>query len=124
MSETVSATLFYVTLPADGAAPYVYIGAPLDPNIPMKNYSDEAHEVTIENIRGKEDSVSLDTTGFQFYRQPSAHVDFKFNDKQAIETVYYKECIDLVKELTGASSAVVFDHSTLPFPWTFTLTNL
>ncbi|EMD37751.1 hypothetical protein CERSUDRAFT_114386 [Gelatoporia subvermispora B] len=109
MSETVTAKLVYFTPPADGSRPYTLINTPSDPNIPRQNYKSEEHDVLIENIRGKEGSVSLDTAGYQFFRRPSAHKGF--TDKAAIEAEYYKECIELVKELTGASRAVVFDHT-------------
>lgn len=109
MSDTVKAKLVYFVPPADGSRPYYYINTPSDPSTPRSNYGTEEHELLIENLRGKEDTVSLDTAGFQFFKRPSAHKGF--TDKAAIEAEYYNECIELVKELTGASRAVVFDHT-------------
>ena len=105
--DSVSATLFYFSPPADGAKPYIWINA--DPSRPQRNWDTVAHAVQIENLRGKEDSVSLDATGFQYFRNAAAHT--AFDDDAAIEREYYLESIALVKELTGASRVVPFDHS-------------
>ena len=105
--DSVSATLFYFSPPADGAKPYIWINA--DPSRPQRNWDTVAHAVQIENLRGKEDSVSLDATGFQYFRNAAAHT--AFDDDAAIEREYYPESIALVKELTGASRVVPFDHS-------------
>ncbi|KAF8625614.1 hypothetical protein AX17_006800 [Amanita inopinata Kibby_2008] len=74
-----------------------------------QNWKNEQREVQIENIRGKEDSVSLDTAGFQFYTRPSPHKSFR-NDEE-VKRGYYPECEKLIKELTGASKVVLFDHT-------------
>ncbi|KAF5342826.1 hypothetical protein D9758_013382 [Tetrapyrgos nigripes] len=82
----VSASLRFFTPPSDGSRPF------------------------IENLRGKESSVSLDTAGFQFYNEPAKHKSFK-NDEE-IKREYYPESIELIKKLTGASRVVLFDHTT------------
>ncbi|KAF8908196.1 hypothetical protein CPB84DRAFT_1834692 [Gymnopilus junonius] len=57
----------------------------------------------------KEDSVSLDTTGFQYYKHPANHTTFA-NDEEIIRE-YYPESIELIKKLTGASRVELFDHT-------------
>jgi hypothetical protein len=74
-----------------------------------RNIEVEAKSVVIENVRGKEDSVSLDTAGFQFYKHTSKHTTFD-NDEE-IYREYYPESIELIKKLTGASRVELFDHS-------------
>ncbi|KAI0693929.1 hypothetical protein C8T65DRAFT_744548 [Cerioporus squamosus] len=108
-ADTVTATLHYFTPPEDGAKPYIYINADAATKQRQRNWTTVPHEVQIENIRGKEDTVSLDTTGFQYFRRPANHKTFE-ND-EVIEKEYYPESIELVKELTGASRAVIFDHT-------------
>ncbi len=105
MADTVKTPLNYVVEPADGskACHSVYT----DP--PDQNYTHESYEVEIENVRGKEDSVSLDTTGFQFFKAPAKHT--AFSSDAEIEAEYYPESIELLKRLTGASRVVLFDHS-------------
>ncbi|TFK84967.1 hypothetical protein K466DRAFT_654481 [Polyporus arcularius HHB13444] len=108
-TDTVTATLHYFTPPEDGTKPYIYINADPSSGKRQRNWTTVPHEVQIENIRGREDTVSLDTTGFQYFRRPAKHTTFE-ND-EVIEKEYYAESIELVKELTGASRAVVFDHT-------------
>ena len=75
------------------------------------NYERPTKQVVIENLRGREGSATLDTTGFQLYSgRPAKHTSFS-NDED-IEKEYYPESIELIKKLTGASRVVLFDHST------------
>ncbi|KAK7440398.1 hypothetical protein VKT23_017035 [Stygiomarasmius scandens] len=105
--ETVPGTLLYFTLPPDGSHPYTHINEV--PGRPKTNWEAEKHVVQIENIRGKEDTVSLDTAGFQFYKHPAKHTSFESDEE--IEKEYYPESIELIKKLTGASKVVLFDHT-------------
>ncbi|KAH9037178.1 hypothetical protein EDB84DRAFT_1656057 [Lactarius hengduanensis] len=59
----------------------------------------------VHDVRGEEDTVSLETTGFEFVRHVSE--EKKFVDEEAIRTGYYREVEELVKEHTGAKR--VFD---------------
>ena len=106
-ADTVTATLLYFSPPADGSKPHTYIN--VEPSRPQRNWEKVPHQVRIENIRGREGSVSLDATGFQYFRRAATHT--AFDNDEAVEREYYSESIALVKELTGASRVVVFDHS-------------
>ena len=62
MADLVTTTVNYGVPPADGVRAFFMV----NPNFTIngdrgKNYTHEAHEVQLENIRGKEDTVSLDT---------------------------------------------------------------
>jgi hypothetical protein len=70
------------------------------------------HTAEIEDLRGKEDSVTLDTAGFQFLKKAAKHQSFATDE--VIKNEYYPESIELIKELTGASKVVLFDHSLSP----------
>ncbi|CCL99876.1 uncharacterized protein FIBRA_01901 [Fibroporia radiculosa] len=107
--NTVAAGLIYFAPPPDGSKPYNNVNADPSTGQPRRNWLDDPHTVQIENIRGKEHEFTLDTTGFQFYRRPATHK--AFTDDKEIERDYYPESIEFVKELTGASRAVVFDHT-------------
>ena len=103
-----AASLFYITEPEGGVRAYQHINS--DPiSGEQKNTGREEKSAVIENIRGKEDSVSLDTTGFQFYKHASKHTTFA-NDEEIFRE-YYPESIELIKKLTGASRVELFDHS-------------
>ena len=102
-----TADLFYALEPESGVWAYQHVDPPAGER--KMNFGLEARSVVIENIRGKENSVSLDTVGFQFYKHTSKHTTFD-NDEE-IRRVYYPESIELIKKLTGASRVEVFDHS-------------
>ncbi|EPT04445.1 hypothetical protein FOMPIDRAFT_1156614 [Fomitopsis schrenkii] len=107
--QFVSTDLFYFSPTDDGTKPFNNINA--DPTLGQRrsNFKTVPHTVQIENIRGKEDSVTLDTTGFQYGREAAAHK--AFTSDAAVEAEYYPESIELVKKITGASRIVVFDHT-------------
>ena len=117
-ADTVSVSLNYFSPPPDGSKPYISINADASTGERARNWTTVPRGADIENIRGKENTVSLDTTGFQFFRRAVPHTTFE-ND-EVIEKEYYPQSIDLVKELTGASRVVVFDHSACGFLFLFT----
>lgn len=113
-TDTVTTKLLYSLPPADGSKPYSYINADPKTGKRERNYEQKAFSVEIENLRGKEDTVSLDTAGFGFYQAPAKHTTFA-NDEE-VEREYYPESIELLKKLTGASRVVLFDHSAYRTP--------
>ena len=109
--STVVAPLRFFVPPADKSAPWINVNANTNTGEREKNYTQEPVKVEIENIRGKEASTSLDGNGFQYFRRAAKHTSFA-NDEE-IKQEYYPESIELIKELTGASKVVLFDHSRL-----------
>jgi hypothetical protein len=109
-TKTVHTSLNYFSPPADGSKPYTLINAP-DPasGQRQRNWDFNEQEVEIEDIRGNEASVSLDTAGYHFGVHPAKHSAF-LDDKE-IQNEYYPESIELIKSVTGASRVVLFDHS-------------
>ena len=87
--------------------PYSYNYEP-PPGVPLRNTKEETHEVKILDGRGVNDRLSLDREGFVLVRHPSAATDLY--DEEQIRTVYYPECERLMKEETGATRVIVFDH--------------
>src|SRR3989441_11355335 len=71
--------------------------------------SERVHPVEIRDGRPARKEFSLDENGFVLVDHPSAVKDF-FDPRQ-LESVYYPEVERLVKELSGAKRAVVFDHT-------------
>jgi len=109
MADTVKSSLLYFVPPADGSKAYNDIEVNIATGERNKNYTQESYEVEIENLRGKEDSVTLDSAGFQFFKAPAKHTSFSSDAE--IEAEYYPESIELLKKLTGASRVVLFDHT-------------
>lgn len=66
------------------------------------------HEVVVSDVSGAEDHYTLDGNGFQYCRSPCKETEFIDDGK--IETEYYPECEQLLKEVTGASRVHIFNH--------------
>jgi len=71
----------------------------------------EFHMVDLEiaDARGLDEEPQLDREGFELVVCPTAVTDFY--DENQITSVYYKECIALLKLRTGAADVHIFDHT-------------
>ena len=69
----------------------------------------EEHRITIYNARPVAEQFDLDRQGFELWDYPTAVKDF-FDDEEVLN-VYYPEMERLVKEATGCSRVLVFDHT-------------
>jgi hypothetical protein len=87
--------------------PYSYNYDP-PPGVPARNGALIAHQVTVHNARPVNDELSLDRQGFVLVRHPTAATDLY--DEKTITSVYYPECEQLMKKVTGAKRVVAFDH--------------
>ncbi|KAH7921682.1 hypothetical protein BV22DRAFT_1038333 [Leucogyrophana mollusca] len=103
----VQTTLHYYKA-ANDEPPYNYVEEP-PAGVPRSNVGEDTHPAVIHDIRGKEDTVGLDKTGFQFIKHVSEEKEFV--DEKAIETRYYKEVEDILKTHAGAKKVVIFDHT-------------
>ena len=63
----------------------------------------------IRDGRPLKGELSLDLNGFELVDHPTAVADFF--DPEQLKTVYYPEVERLVREVSGASRVVVFDHT-------------
>jgi len=104
----VQTTLNYYLPDPTGEAPYIYVSAP-PPGKPKTNARQETHEAIIHDVRGKEDTLSLDTNGFEFVKHSSAETEFL--DEELIKTRYYAEVEELLKKQAGAKRVFIFDHT-------------
>ncbi|KAF8650720.1 hypothetical protein AX16_005093 [Volvariella volvacea WC 439] len=106
---TTTGNLAFFVQPPDGVRAYQTINADPITGERKKNWDREWKDVEIENVRGKEDQYTLDTAGFQLGHKPATHTSF-LSDAE-VEKEYYPESIQLLKEVTGASRVVLFDHT-------------
>lgn len=67
------------------------------------------HDVVIDDARPRAEQLDLDRQGFAFMRHPTAVRDFYDDDE--VRRVYYPEVEALVLSVTGASKAILFDHT-------------
>lgn len=91
------------------AKPYVHTEALTGDSEPHYFAEQEEREVTIHNGRPLAGSLSLDKQGFELHRRDTV-VDDLYDDA-LVESIYYDEVKALIKELTGASRVVIFDHT-------------
>ena len=111
----VDADLTFFVPPADGSAPFNYVGTP-PPDQPQHNYGAATHKVHITDIRGHEDAHTLDTSAFEALKPPAVPASkttyATFNDDAAIRDIYYPEVEALLlSHVPGAHRVVIFDHT-------------
>jgi len=87
--------------------PYSYNYEP-PPGVPVRNTREETHEVKIIDARAFTDHLSLDREGFVLLRRPTAATNLY--DDAEVASLYYRECEQIIREATGASRVVAFDH--------------
>ncbi|KAG6353609.1 hypothetical protein INS49_005571 [Diaporthe citri] len=75
-------------------------------------------DAIVQDITGHENEYTLDKNGFQFVHHISQEKNF--DDEGRITSGYYAEVEQLLKEVTGASRVVVFNHRARrgPSDWT------
>ena len=93
------------TLPQEGK-PWFESSA-MTGGAPRVHFRTERRPVTIRDMRGA--ALSLDGAGFELHRAPTAVEDL--HDDEALQRAYVPETEALLKRLTGADIATVFDST-------------
>jgi hypothetical protein len=88
--------------------PHTYTYDPPDGRA-KSNIVNDPHTMPISDMRPIADGLNLDVQGFALVDAPTSVSDFY--DEAQLRTTYYREAEDLVKQATGASRVVVFDHT-------------
>ncbi|TFK61298.1 hypothetical protein BDN72DRAFT_965247 [Pluteus cervinus] len=101
--------LMFAEEPRDGVRAYMVVNANPLTGERDRNFDLIEKPVVVENLRGQEDLYTLDNSGFQLGHQPAVHQAFANDEDIAKE--YYPESVELLKEVTGASRIVIFDHT-------------
>jgi hypothetical protein len=71
--------------------------------------ANDLRRMTVRNGRPMADRLSLEDQGFVFVEHKTRVADFF--DPVQLETVYYPEIEQLIKNTSGASRVVIFDHT-------------
>ncbi|MBD6619564.1 methyltransferase [Komarekiella sp. 'clone 1'] len=102
----VEANLSYLIPMAEKPVNYTY-----EPpaGIPRTNGIYQTHKLPIYNARSISENISLDKEGFAFTGHTTNVSDFY--DEDEVRRVYYLEAEQLLKEVTGATKVVIFDHT-------------
>ncbi|MDZ8070005.1 MAG: CmcJ/NvfI family oxidoreductase [Nostoc sp. DedQUE08] len=103
---SVEANLTYLVPMAEKPVNYTY-----EPptGIPRTNATYQTHKLPIYNARSISENISLDREGFAFTGH-NTNVR-NFYDEDEIRRVYYPEAEQLLKEVTGGTKVVIFDHT-------------
>jgi hypothetical protein len=105
-AASVEASLMFVAPRAD--KPYSYTYEP-PPGVPASNIAYEPHAVRIRSARDIAGQLSLDVQGVAVAHHRSAVRNF-WDEAQTL-ALGHPETAQLVKDVTGASRVVVFDHT-------------
>jgi hypothetical protein len=92
--------------------PYVR-GAP-DDGFKTSNFTNLEYPVEVADARPRKDEFSIDTHGFAYHDADIAEEMLELlraNDKDQVAKEYYPTVEKLVKEKTGATKVVIFDHT-------------
>jgi hypothetical protein len=79
------------------------------PGVPMTSARYDTHRAPIWDMRPIASRLTLDNSGFALVDSKSAVRDFY--DEDELRGTYYAESEALLKHVTGATRAVVFDHT-------------
>jgi hypothetical protein len=106
----VTSTLVFYNPPADGAAPFNYVEKAPEGQ-PQRNFGEFPHEVTVHDIRGREDEFDMNVNGFGVVRGVVSE-EKDFTDDEAIKQKYYPEVEKvLLDNVPGANRIFIFDHT-------------
>ncbi|MEH2182346.1 CmcJ/NvfI family oxidoreductase [Nostoc sp.] len=102
----IEANLTYLIPMAEKLVNYTY-EPPL--GIHRTNGTYQTYKLPIYNARSISENISLDREGFAFTEHHSNVRNFY--DEDEIRRIYYPEAEQLLKEVTGATKVVIFDHT-------------
>ena len=86
------------------------------PGFEHQNFDYERNGVAVNNVRKIKSQMTLDENGFAFFDEPRCAAPetlekLRQKDHKTIEEVYYPVVRQLIKDVTKASSVIIFDHT-------------
>ncbi|CAF1497513.1 unnamed protein product [Adineta ricciae] len=107
-SDTIAEINFF-SHTIDGSAPWMDSNPKL--GWTTTNYAQTPQQVTIHDLRGKENRVDLDINGFEILKY-DGNVLNVFDDNSETQRCYYEEIVDVLKKRLNASHVIIFNHIT------------
>lgn len=92
----------------NGVPPDYYFYEP-DPSVKLNPPGTDTHEVKIYDGWPRVDQFSVDREGFEL--KPFKAQFNRYDDDEAIKSVFYAQIVEFVKAQTGARRVEVFDHT-------------
>lgn len=92
-----------------GGKPYSLRYEPPE-GFPRSNFASEAHDQSIEDVRGREKELSIQKQGFALLTiEP--HMSYEdFDNKDKVESIYFKQVAEGLRTLLDASRVQIFEH--------------
>lgn len=108
----VQSTLVFYAPPKDGSSPFNYVETPPE-GMPQRNYSEDKHDVSINDIRGREFDFDMNKNAFGTISGVKSEISYDdWNDDERVKNVYYPEVEKLVLDkVPGAKKVFIFDHT-------------
>lgn len=92
-----------------------YVRGLVEDGFPSTNFVNQEHNVRISDARPQKDEFKLDVHGFAFHNDQSMNDDLitaiRSKDTALVAAKYYPVVENLVKEKTGATKVIIFDHT-------------
>jgi hypothetical protein len=89
--------------------PYLLTFEPLG-DFPKTNVNLDHCDIKVENIRGYEDTFSVEENGFAIINISTKLSYEDFDDEELVKSVYLKEVGGALKQFLGASRIQIFEH--------------
>ena len=80
------------------------------PTTVRSNFVQVSTPMAIHDLRGKENTVNLDTNGLEVMKYNGA-IHEEFEDNSEAQTIHYEEIRELLKKRLGASRVHIFNHA-------------
>lgn len=78
----------------------------------MEGYEEDARDMEVRDARtDRTGAQGLHVNGFELFDRPLQNADVDFLNHEDVVTRHYPECVELLKEVTGARHAFAFDHN-------------
>ncbi|CAF3374514.1 unnamed protein product [Rotaria sp. Silwood2] len=107
MEGDITGDIYYFSEPVDGSPPWVDVSPTL--GCARTNFTGTPTRVTIHDLRGKENSVNIDTHGFEIMKY-DGNIHNEFDSGSEMQQLYYDEISALLKKRLGASRVIIFNH--------------
>ena len=108
MGGDVIGEIQYFTSTTDGCPPWVATSSTTATQ--KSNFIQIPVPLTIHDLRGKENSVNLDTNAFEVFTY-NGSVQEEFQEGSEAQQTYHKEISDLLKKRLGASRVIIYHHT-------------
>jgi len=107
MAGDITGEIKFFSHTTDGSPPWVDVSPELG-FVKTNSVATPTH-ITVQDLRGRENSVNLDTNGFELLKY-DGHIHNEFDDDSETQRSYYEDIVTLLKKRLDASRVIIFNH--------------